>query len=197
MGDKAEKKPKVIHGVEMTPYGVFRFAQTYRVNADALALAVAEIGPQMSDHPRRFLYFQALENFLRSFLLLGGKTPEEVRDYNHNFAGMLDDSKALGLELPTEAEDCIRSRTLAKEYVRIRYDYKLDDENEPWVAAKTLEQLQTGGLCARKGRRPGYPGVEPGIHNAGRHKTHQDRRLRSLGSKADCAADERSLKPRS
>lgn len=142
MGDKAEKKPKVIHGVEMTPYGVFRFAQTYRVNADALALAVAEIGPQMSDHPRRFLYFQALENFLRSFLLLGGKTPEEVRDYNHNFAGMLDDSKALGLELPTEAEDCIRSRTLAKEYVRIRYDYKLDDENEPWVAAKTLEQLQ-------------------------------------------------------
>jgi hypothetical protein len=27
--------------------------------------------------------------------------------------------------------------------VRIRYDYKHDDENEPWVAEETFEQLRS------------------------------------------------------
>ena len=38
------KKTKVIHGKDLTAYGVFRFAQTYRISADALAKIKAEAG---------------------------------------------------------------------------------------------------------------------------------------------------------
>ncbi|TIO79333.1 MAG: hypothetical protein E5X74_10040 [Mesorhizobium sp.] len=138
MGDATAKKPKVIHGKEMTAYGVFRLAETYRLSADALA----QIGPQMSDHPRRLLYFQALENYLRSFQLLGGTTPEDVRDYNHNFAARLTACKALGLQLPKEVQDFIKSPKRPKEYVRIRYDYRLDNQGAPWQAERTMERLR-------------------------------------------------------
>jgi hypothetical protein len=76
VGKKRKKKPIVVHGKDLTAYGVFRLGQTYRMHADALASVVSQFGPQMSDHPRRLLYFQALENYLRSFQLLGGETPE-------------------------------------------------------------------------------------------------------------------------
>ncbi|SJM29967.1 hypothetical protein [Mesorhizobium delmotii] len=113
----------------MTPYGVFIFAKTYRLNADVLV--VPQIGPSLSDHPRRFLYFQALENYLRCFLLLLGKTPDEVREYQHRFGKMLDESKRLGLVVPKAVEKFIHSRRLSNDYTRIRYDFKLDDPEDP------------------------------------------------------------------
>ncbi|MER9032428.1 hypothetical protein [Mesorhizobium sp. M0674] len=142
MGNKRKKKPIVVHGKDLTAYGVFRLGQTYRMHADALASVVSQFGPQMSDHPRRLLYFQALENYLRSFQLLGGETPEIVRDYGHDFAKRLKTCKALGLQLPQEVEDKICT-DLAIEYVRVRYDYRLDDEIEPWASEETLEQLRS------------------------------------------------------
>ncbi|RUX32600.1 hypothetical protein EOA13_00380 [Mesorhizobium sp. M7A.F.Ca.US.011.01.1.1] len=138
MGDAATKKTKVVHGKDLTAYGVFRFAQTYRISADALA----KIGPQMSDHPRRLLYFQALENYLRCFQLLGGTTPEDVRDYNHHFADRLTACKALGLQLPKEVQDFIQSPKRSKEYVKIRYDYRLDSQAAPWQAERTMKRLR-------------------------------------------------------
>ncbi|AMX99993.1 hypothetical protein AB0V79_17200 [Mesorhizobium ciceri] len=138
MGEAVTKTTKVVHGKDLTAYGVFRFAQTYRISADALA----QIGPQMSDHPRRLLYFQALENYLRSFQLLGGTTPEDVRDYNHNFADRLTACTALGLQLPKEVQEFIQSPKRSKEYVRIRYDYRVDKQGAPWRAERTLERLR-------------------------------------------------------
>lgn len=138
MGDAAAKKPKIVHGKDMTAYGVFLLAETYRISADALA----QVGPRMSDHPRRLLYFQALENYLRCFQLLGGTTPEDVRDFNHNFADRLTACKALGLQLSKEVQDFIQSPKRSKEYVRVRYDYKLDKQDAPWQAERTMERLR-------------------------------------------------------
>lgn len=140
MGDGAAKMPKV-YGSGVTPFGVFLFAQTYRANADALALVFPQIRPSISDHPRRFLYFQALEHYLRSFLLLQGKTPANIRAYQHHFLDMLDEGRHLGLEMPSEVEDFIRSRTVANEYTQIRYDYKLDKDG-PRRTARTMERLR-------------------------------------------------------
>ncbi|UVC13763.1 hypothetical protein [Mesorhizobium onobrychidis] len=119
---------------------MFIFAKTYRLNADVLV--VPQIGPSLSDHPRRFLYFQALENYLRCFLLLQGKTPDEVRDYQHRFGKMLDESKRLGLVVPKAVEKFIHSRTLSSDYTRIRYDFKLDDPEDPTRQPPPMQQMQ-------------------------------------------------------
>lgn len=140
--EEPTQKRSKIYGAGMTPYGVFLFAQTYRANADGLALVAAKVGPRMSDHPRRFLYFQALEHYLRSFLWLKGKEPAEIRAYNHNFSGMLDDSKALGLVVPKAVGSFIQSRTVANDYTRIRYDHQLDDPEDPNQQPPPMAQLQ-------------------------------------------------------
>lgn len=124
----------------MTPFGVFLFAQTYRANADALSAVV--VRPRMSDHPRRLLYFQALENLLRSFLLLRERSPAHVRDHRHNFAAMLDESQGLGLVVPKAVEKFVRSRTLANDYIRIRYDYQLEDPENPHRKPPSIEVVQ-------------------------------------------------------
>ncbi|MER9588553.1 hypothetical protein NKI94_07065 [Mesorhizobium australicum] len=92
--------------------------------------------------PRRLLYFQALENYLRSFQLLRGATPKEVRAHNHDFAERLDVCKAKGLKLPKEVEDYIRSPVRKKEYVRIRYDFRLDDQDTLDKMQRTMERLR-------------------------------------------------------
>lgn len=139
---KASAKAKAIPGVSMTPFGAFLFAQTYRANADALEAVVVRIRPRMSDHPRGLLYFQALENFLRSFLLLRGTSPARIRAYQHNFAAMLDESQGLGLLVPKAVERFIRSRTLANDYTRIRYDYQLDDPGARRRRPPSMEVVQ-------------------------------------------------------
>ncbi|PBB16737.1 hypothetical protein CK219_27275 [Mesorhizobium sp. WSM4313] len=123
----------------MTPYGVYLFARTYGLNADALGAVSL---PGMSDHPRRLLYFQALEHFFRCHLLLNGKTPEEVRNYNHDFEKMLDDSKFFGLVIPKAVEAFIRLRSVARDYTRIRYDFRLDDPNDPTQRPPPMTQMQ-------------------------------------------------------
>ncbi|OWK18574.1 hypothetical protein AJ88_06990 [Mesorhizobium amorphae CCBAU 01583] len=137
-----ENKPKMVPGAGMTPFGVFLFAQTFRANADALAPVKDQIEARLSDHPRRLLYFQALEHFLRCFLLLCGKTPEEIRDYTHDFAKMLNDSKGSGLVVPKAVEGFIRLRSVKKDYTRIRYDFRLTDPEDPKHQPPPMPQLQ-------------------------------------------------------
>lgn len=99
-------------------------AESYHASADFLKSA-SDWHFRFSDHPLRLLYFQALENYLRSFLRLGGKEPEEIRRYSHSFVAMLDDSAALGLAVGKDAEDFIRSSTKRGDYIQIRYHFVL------------------------------------------------------------------------
>ncbi|MER8437760.1 hypothetical protein NKH36_22055 [Mesorhizobium sp. M1312] len=141
-------KKKLIPGVGVTPFGIYQMAQCYRANADALEAAAIHILTRFSDHPRRLLYFQALEHFLRSFLRLNSLDPGQIRDYQHKFAAMLDCGKGYGLRISDEAEAFIRSTTLRNAYVRIRYDFRLEDDD--WTSkfngTSTLKTL-SGHLC--------------------------------------------------
>lgn len=116
----------IVHGAGLTPYGIYLLAESYRAAGDMLN-SLHDRHSRFSDHPRRLLYFQALENYLRSFLRLHGTEPEELRRYNHDFAAMLNDSKAIGMHLSKDAELLVRSSALRGDYVRIRYDYNLSD----------------------------------------------------------------------
>jgi hypothetical protein len=132
--------PVMVHGSGLTPYGIYLLAESYRAGGDVLNSA-GNRHSRFSDHPTRLLYFQALENYLRSFLRLHGKKPEEIRRYMHNFAAMLDDSKSLGLRIRKKSEAFIRASGLRRDYVRIRYDYDLRDLENPVVQLPAMAQL--------------------------------------------------------
>ena len=130
-------------GKDVTPFGVYLLAQCYRANADALEKAV-QMHTRFSDHPRRLLYFQALEHFLRCFLLIDDrKTLEDIRSNNHNFAVLLDESKVHGLRVSKDTEKFIRSRTLANDYVHVRYDISLENlDGNKLVRPPTMNALE-------------------------------------------------------
>lgn len=114
----------VVHGSGLTAYGIYLLAQSYHAAGDKLREFQDQYS-SFSDHPRRLLYFQALENYLRSFLRLHGKEPEEIRRYDHNFSAMLDDSRVFGLHIKGRTEKFIRESGDRRDYVRVRYDYDL------------------------------------------------------------------------
>ncbi|RUW94412.1 hypothetical protein [Mesorhizobium sp. M7A.F.Ca.US.010.02.1.1] len=119
-----------VHGSGLTAYGIYLLAQSYHVAGDRLADFQDQYS-RFSDHPRRLLYFQALENYLRSFLRLHGKEPEEIRRYDHNFSAMLDDSRIFGLHIKGRTEKFIRESGDRRDYVRVRYDYDLRVLDDP------------------------------------------------------------------
>ncbi|RJT23003.1 hypothetical protein D3227_39155 [Mesorhizobium waimense] len=120
MGDKAAKKPKVVHGAGVTPYGMYLMAQNYRATADALENVV--VLPHVTDHPRHFLYYQALEHFLRTFLHLKGQKLKKIQRLGHDWGKMLDRCQFYDLQLPAQAEKFIRSSALDNALVRVRYE---------------------------------------------------------------------------
>jgi hypothetical protein len=126
MGDAAPKKPKVVYGVGVTPSGMYVMAQNYRATADALENVV--VLPHLTDHPRRFLYYQALEHFLRAFLRLNSQDLEKIQDFRHNWGEMLDCCKSYGLRLSVKAEEFIRSSALNNDLVRIRYELVIEED---------------------------------------------------------------------
>jgi hypothetical protein len=127
-GKAKKKKPKPIPGEFVTPFGMYMMAQCYRANADALEAAAVYVLTHFSDYPRRLLYYQALEHFLRSFLRLNSLDPGQIRAHQHDFAAMLDCGKGYGLRISEEAEAFIRSSTLRNDYVRIRYELHLEED---------------------------------------------------------------------
>ncbi|MBB6411903.1 hypothetical protein [Mesorhizobium sangaii] len=136
-----------VYGAGVSPYGIYLLAESYHVSADFLKSA-SDWHFRFSDHPLRLLYFQALGNYLRSFLRLGGRNPEEIRRYSHNFVAMLNDSTALGLSVGKDVEDFIRSSTKRGDYVQIRYHFVLregqDRRKQPSIKAleNAVSQLE-------------------------------------------------------
>lgn len=119
-----------VHGSGLTAYGIYLLAQSYQAGGDRLGKFEDEYS-RFSDHPRRLLYFQAIENYLRSFLRLHGTEPEAIRRYDHDFSAMLDDSKSFGLRTKGRTEKFIRESGDRRDYVRVRYDYNLRVLDEP------------------------------------------------------------------
>ncbi len=121
-------KGPTIYGAGVTPVGIYMLGQSYRAHADALEFAPSHIRLHFSDHPRRLLYFQALEHFLRGFLRLNRVDPVQIRAYQHNFTAMLDCGKSHGLRISGVAEEFIWSSTFRNDYVRIRYLFNIEED---------------------------------------------------------------------
>jgi len=119
--DNASRK-RTVPGAGLTARDIYRLAESYHQAAEAL-----EKKPRgwTSENPIRFLYYQALENYLRAFLRLHGKEPEELRTYMHDFAYMLDHCVAAGLSVRAKTIAFVRETVVDSDYVRVRYELEL------------------------------------------------------------------------
>lgn len=84
-----------------TPVGWFNYAHSYASSAQALS--EAGVDATHPEAPISHLYRHAIELYLKSFLLLRGISPEELRQkYRHNTARLVHKAWALGLEVTRE-----------------------------------------------------------------------------------------------
>lgn len=90
-----------------TALGMYHFAESYRHAADRVRASKAK--PLMFDHPIRFLYYHAIELYLKSCLRGDGLTPDEIRGkYGHRFRKLQRACETRGVVLDDEDVEIIR-----------------------------------------------------------------------------------------
>lgn len=91
---------------DATPVGLFNFAHTYA--ASAAALSTVEVKATHWNAPIYFLYFHAVELYLKAFLRAHGETPDDLkRQYGHNTRKLADKAKEYRLDLTLKYEEAI------------------------------------------------------------------------------------------
>jgi hypothetical protein len=81
MAPKPVKRSQAIN--RHSPFGYHNFAASYHVAADL----IAEQGLRAThpEAPASFLYYHAIELYIKSVLLLHGTPADELKDVGHNF----------------------------------------------------------------------------------------------------------------
>jgi hypothetical protein len=97
------KKEEVDAEKRSDPLGFFNYAESYF--AAAQALQKAKIKVTHPDEPVRFLYYHALELYLKSFLRVHNATARELssRDFGHRYCCLVEE--AVRLKLPFSEDD--------------------------------------------------------------------------------------------
>jgi hypothetical protein len=80
---------------QTTPAGLYNYAVSYRAAADLIAAqGLTAFHPEA---PTQFLYFHAIELYLKSFLRWHGFSLQQLFDISHNFGKMRSSAMAHGL----------------------------------------------------------------------------------------------------
>lgn len=105
----------------VTPIGLFNFAETYWTAAKALKRSKARSTHRES--PIRFLYYHAIELYLKAFLRLHGHTPQELRSkkFGHRTCCLTERAAQLGLEFDDEDVEVFSLMTTTDAIIRSRY----------------------------------------------------------------------------
>lgn len=116
-------KPEVDEEAEKrtTPLGLFNFAESYWIGAHALN--DAKIKSTHSDSPVSFLYYHAIELYLKSFLRFHGHTVAELasRKFGHSSRQLKKRATQLGLTFDDEDAEVLRLMSKTDAVIRSRY----------------------------------------------------------------------------
>lgn len=84
-----------------TPIGLFNYADSYW--RSAIALENAEVRVTHPDAPISFLYYHAIELYLKAYLRAEGFSVKELRrQFGHNAVKLRDEAKSRGLHFDNE-----------------------------------------------------------------------------------------------
>lgn len=120
-----------------TPHGFFNFAETYRNAAKALHEAKAE--GTHKESPLRFLYYHAIELYLKAFLLAQTIHPFELRTkFGHDVIRLSNKAERLGLRLTDEDKGVFILMSETDAVIRSRY---LITSSCNWPSIPELERI--------------------------------------------------------
>lgn len=105
-----------------TAIGLFNYAETYFHSARALEAAKVK-NVTHRDEPINFLFFHAIELYLKSYLRLRGHSPKELasRNFGHNVGALARKAKAYELFLMDEDEMVLDYMENTDSVIRSRY----------------------------------------------------------------------------
>ncbi len=125
--------------MERTPtaIGTFNFAVSYWQAGSALRTLEWANGVSHPRGPIEFLYWHAIELFLKAFFLACGMGEKELRGYGHNLKKLVKDAKKHGLALESDDSEVLSLMRTAGDMIDLRY-IKVG-----WKMAPELEALET------------------------------------------------------
>lgn len=108
---------------DASPLGTFNYAHSFWGAAKALDTVQWEDQETHSDSPTEFLYWHAIELFLKAFLLADGVPLAELRTrrFGHNITNLTHEAKKRGLALTSKDEDLLSFMPSTEDMIDLRY----------------------------------------------------------------------------
>lgn len=157
-GSEMMREPK-----SETPFGWFNIAHAFLLDAALLHLSPHRPHSGHYEKPVRFLYYQAIELFLKAFLRTAGVKDDEVRRYGHDLARLITEAEDRGMSL-TAAVDDVRTIYLTGEqamqtrYLQTGFRRRLPAERLH-EAARDLQVIVENGLRSSDVRMKPLPPI--------------------------------------
>jgi hypothetical protein len=110
-------------GQAPTAIGTFNFADSYRQAGSALRTLEWADSVSHARSPVEFLYWHAIELFLKAFLLACGMSETELRGrkYGHNLSNLVNEATNRGLALEADDSEVLSLMPTADDMIDLRY----------------------------------------------------------------------------
>jgi HEPN domain-containing protein len=135
-----------------TALGLFNYARSYRASADCLLQNRLKVPHPHA--PVSFLYYHAIELYLKAHLRSQGLTVAQLRKVGHNVGKLAGEVQARGLVLDDEDKEVLQSMSEADNVIRSRYiqtgAYTRPEEEALSRTCAALEE-QVAGAFAKSG----------------------------------------------
>lgn len=102
-----------------TDIGLYHYARSYRASADHLR--TVDLGVTHPRAPIQFLYFHAIELYLKSFLRLHGLRVSKLQDIGHKACCLANEAEARGFRLTEVDRGTIYAMASSNAVIRSRY----------------------------------------------------------------------------
>jgi len=110
-----------IHHTDLTPHRLYLMAESYQT-AGSRIVADPDFEDSVTDGPARLVFYQALELYLRCFLLLQGMQPAQLLALSTDLEALVDCATAAGMPISPTTAKFVRSVGRNKDYAKVRYD---------------------------------------------------------------------------
>jgi HEPN domain len=102
-----------------TALGLFNYARSYRASADYLLSAKLQV--PHAHAPLTFLYYHAVELYLKAYLRVQGYTVAQLKSVSHNVSKLSTEVQSRGLILDDEDKEVLSSIAEGDNVIRSRY----------------------------------------------------------------------------
>jgi hypothetical protein len=105
----------------LNPNRLYSIANTYQV-AGATIVGSPDFSGYITDGPARILFYQAVELYLKAYLLLSLAASDQPIMLSPDLKALLDHAVAAGLTISDTTEKFVRSAARDRDYEKVRYD---------------------------------------------------------------------------